>query len=491
MTAPLVSLAQLLGEPLDGAAQAIRITGLTLDSRRVVAGDAFVALPGTRAHGMTHALQAVQRGAAVILADANDPLEIAGQVGTVPVVRVDGLHARVGSLAARLYADPSRHLQVVAVTGTNGKTSTVHMLVQALSRCGQRAASIGTLGSGLHGNLEPGQLTTPDAISMQRAMARFRDADASHVAVEASSHALDQGRLDQLCVDIAIFTNLSRDHLDYHGTMAEYGAAKKKLFHRPGLRQAIINTDDPFGRELAASLAGGLLLATGTRADARVRASAVVLDAHGIRFDLHTPWGEASIRSPLLGRFNVDNLLAVSAALGALGVPFQRIAAALPLLQPVPGRMNRIGGAQQPLVVVDYSHTPDALQQALQSLRAHGVRRLGCVFGCGGERDAGKRPQMAAVAQQHADFVVVTDDNPRGEDGDAIIAQVVAGFTGMDDVIIRRDRAAAIALAIDQAGAGDAVLIAGKGHETTQDIGGVLHPFDDLAVARSALRVSA
>lgn len=494
MTAPSMSLVQLLCGTDGTPAMNICIGGLTLDSRQVQSGDAFVALAGLCTHGQAHAPQAVQRGAVAILVDAQDDAVQADHLESVPVVRVRNLATRLGPLAARLYADPSRDMHVIAVTGTNGKTSVVHLLAQALSVCGQHVATIGTLGSGLHGHVVPGQLTTPDAIQLQRALADFRDADVSHVAMEASSHALDQGRLDALHVDLAIHTNLSRDHLDYHRTMQAYGAAKSKLFERPGLRRAIINIDDVFGRQLAAPLSQGLLLTTGSHVDADVRAQGIVLDADGLRFDLHTPWGDATIRSGLLGRFSVDNLLAVSAALGELGVPFARIATVLAQLQPVPGRMNRVGGvggAGKPLVVVDYSHTPDALQQALQSLQAHGVRRLGCVFGCGGERDAGKRPQMGAVAQRLADWVVVTDDNPRNEDGDAIVAQISAGFVGMDNITIERDRAAAIALAINQAGSGDAVLVAGKGHETTQDIGGALRPFDDLAVARAALQVSA
>lgn len=491
MNAPGITLVQLLGEADGTPAMDIRIAGLTLDSRQVRPGDAFVALAGTRAHGLAHAAQAVQRGAVAILVDAQEAAVPASHVEQVPMVPVTGLAARLGALAARLYADPSRDLYVVAVTGTNGKTSVVHLLAQALSLCGQRVATIGTLGSGLHGQVVAGRLTTPDAIQLQRTLAAFRDADASHVAMEASSHALDQGRLDGLHVDLAIHTNLSRDHLDYHHTMQAYGAAKRKLFERPGLRRAIINIDDAFGRQLAAPLPAELVLSTGSHVDADVRAQGIVLDAQGVRFDLHTPWGSAAIRSGLLGRFSVDNLLAVSAALGELGVPFARMAAVLGQLRPVPGRMNRVGGDGKPLVVVDYSHTPDALQQALQSLRAHGVRQLGCVFGCGGERDTGKRPQMAAVAQHNADWTVVTDDNPRSEDGDAIVAQICAGFTSMANVTIERDRAAAIALAVARADIGDAVLVAGKGHETTQDIGGTLHPFDDLAVARAALQVPA
>ncbi|EIL93538.1 UDP-N-acetylmuramoyl-L-alanyl-D-glutamate--2,6-diaminopimelate ligase, partial [Rhodanobacter sp. 115] len=302
---------------------------------------------------------------------------------------------------------PSSKLRVIGVTGTNGKTSTVQLLAQALAFLGHRAATIGTLGAGLHGQLREGERTTPDAISVQGLLADFRDAGASHVAMEVSSHALDQGRVAGVGFEVAAFTNLTRDHLDYHGSMEAYGAAKAKLFAWPGLQAAAINIDDAFGRQLAAHLPEGvraLRLSAAGDATADVVAEQVVTSAEGIAFALRTPWGAQAVRSSLLGRFNVDNLLAVAACLGALGEPFARVVAALESLQPINGRMNRLGGHDGlPLAVVDYAHTPDALEQALTALRAHCDGRLICVFGCGGERDAGKRPQMGAIAERLAD----------------------------------------------------------------------------------------
>jgi UDP-N-acetylmuramoyl-L-alanyl-D-glutamate--2,6-diaminopimelate ligase len=286
-----------------------------------------------------------------------------------------------------------------------------------------------------------------------------------------------------------VFTNLTRDHLDYHGTMDAYGAAKARLFAWPGLRAAVINLDDPFGRALLAALPAGVhgVGLSSRGAQAEVRAENIALEPDGIAFDLLLGDARHSVRSALLGRFNVDNLLAVAGVLHALGQPAAAIVEVLERLQPVAGRMNSFGGGAKPLVVVDYAHTPDALEQALATLRAHAPTQLLCVFGCGGERDRGKRPQMAAIAEAGADRVIVTDDNPRNEDGDAIVAEIVAGFARPQAVEVERDRARAIARAIGEAGPRDIVLIAGKGHEPYQDIGGVRHAFDDAVVARTVL----
>jgi UDP-N-acetylmuramoyl-L-alanyl-D-glutamate--2,6-diaminopimelate ligase len=307
--------------------------------------------------------------------------------------------------------------------------------------------------------------------------------------MEVSSHALEQGRVGAVDFEVAAFTNLTRDHLDYHGTMEAYGAAKAKLFAWPGLKAAVVNVDDDFGRALAGRLPAGvrtLRTSAAGAAGAQVAAQAIATSAEGLAFALRTPWGAQAVHSPLLGRFNVENLLTVIACLGALDEPFVGIVEAIATLTPVNGRMNRIGGdGVHPLVVVDYAHTPDALEQALTALRAHCAGRLVCVFGCGGERDAGKRPQMGAIARRLADLAIVTDDNPRGEDGDAIVAQILAGMQA--PVTVERDRAAAIGHAIAHAGPDDVVLIAGKGHETYQEGPTGKHAFDDLAVARAAL----
>lgn len=486
-----MTLRELLGGHADaGAAGDIVVRGLALDSRRVEAGDAFVALDGAHAHGITFAPAASARGAVAILADTAGAATPRPVHASTPALWIDGLREKLGAIAARFFGEPSRDLAVVGVTGTNGKTSTVQLIAQALQRAGRTSATIGTLGAGLVGALRAGERTTPDAIEVQGLFAQFRDEGATHVAMEVSSHALDQGRVNAVGFDVAVFTNLTRDHLDYHGTMDAYGAAKARLFAWPGLRAAIVNVDDAFGRELAASARDDItLLRYGIdNADADIVARDVRAGASGLSFRLVTPWGEGDVATSLLGRFNVSNLLAVAASLGALGFDFAAIADAIAQLEPVAGRMSRLGGVDaQPLVVVDYAHTPDALEQALTTLRAHCAGALVCVFGCGGERDAGKRPQMGAIAEALADRVVVTDDNPRGEDGGAIVAQILAGFAHPERARVERDRGAAIAFAVAQAHADDVVLIAGKGHEPYQEINGVRRPFDDIEVARAAL----
>jgi UDP-N-acetylmuramoyl-L-alanyl-D-glutamate--2,6-diaminopimelate ligase len=489
--------------PVVGDVGEVVVRGLSLDSRKVRTGDAFIALKGTVTHGFTFAPAVWAQGASVILAEAPAPAVFTGdgrretrdaKAGIAPVLWIDNLRALVGEIAARFFGKPSASLHMIGVTGTNGKTSIVQLLASALDILGQRAATIGTLGAGLVGAIKAGERTTPDAVSLQALLAEFRDAGATHAAMEVSSHALEQGRVNAVAFEVAVFTNLTRDHLDYHGTMDAYGAAKAKLFAWPGLRSAVINADDAFGRELAAGLSTDVCrLRCGIDdASAEIRASELRSSGAGLEFGLHTPWGEGSVTSPLLGRFNVYNLLAVAACLGALGFTFIQIHNALTRLRPVAGRMNRLGGdANTPLVVIDYAHTPDALEQALTSLRGHSTGRLICVFGCGGERDQGKRPQMGAIAERVAYSVIVTDDNPRGEDGDVIVAQIMLGFANPQNARVERDRGAAIGLALRGAGAGDVVLIAGKGHEPYQEIRGVKHAFDDLDVARRALEIRA
>ena len=481
-------LPDVAGVPAD-----LAITGLVQDSRVVASGDAFVAMLPARqevpsSHGMHFVDQARARGAGAILFEPPLP---DGLEAPADAISVPGLSARLGAMADTFHGHPSRAMTMVGVTGTNGKTSTVQLLAQAWVLRGVRSGSIGTLGAGLYGAVVPTGFTTPLVLQLHALLAQLRDAGAQAVAMEVSSHALDQGRVDGVHFDVAVFTNLTRDHLDYHGDMQAYGAAKAKLLAWPGLRAAVVNLDDAYGRELRAALPADThtigLSSRGGQAD--VRAENVLLDAAGIGFDLIVGDERASVQSLLLGRFNVDNLLAVAGALHALGETAEAIASTLSRLQPVAGRMNRLGGDNaMPLVVIDYAHTPDALEQALSSLRAHAQGRLVCVFGCGGERDVGKRAQMAAIAEAGADLVIVTDDNPRGEDGDAIVADILKGFDRPDAVLVQRDRAAAIARAIGTASSSDIVLVAGKGHEPYQEIAGVRHPFDDTAVARALLQ---
>lgn len=470
------------------SAPALPLADLVLDSRRVVPGAAFVALPGHNAHGLAFAAEALRRGANSILFEPPLPQ---GMQLPPSAIAVPSLRTQLGRLADRFHGSPSVALRVVGVTGTNGKTSTVQLLAQALSLQGRCAGSIGTLGVGLNGAVRAGERTTPDVISVHAALATLRDEGAQDVAMEVSSHALDQGRVDAVRFQIAVFTNLTRDHLDYHQTMEAYGAAKARLFAWPGLGAAVINLDDAFGAHLQAGLPSDVLaigVSSRGAAGASLRADNIRLHAAGVDFDLLAGDSYARVSSRLLGRFNVDNLLAVAGVLIALEWPLEQIAASLVKLEPVPGRMQRLGGdVATPLVVIDYAHTPDALEQTLRSLRQHTNGRLICVFGCGGERDAGKRPQMAAIAQALADHIVVSDDNPRGEDGDAIVADIIAGFTDRSMVRIERDRGQAIAAAIGMAQPGDTVLVAGKGHEPYQEVGGVKHSFDDREVARHVL----
>jgi len=479
-------LAELLPD-VAAVPASLEITGLVLDSREIEPGNAFVAIAGFGAHGLNFVGQARAAGAAAILFEPPAPKELAAPDDAIAV---PGLRARLGEMGDAFHGRPSAAMTVVGVTGTNGKTSTVQLLAQAWTLLGTTAGTIGTLGAGLYGQAVATGFTTPLVLRMHALLAELRDAGAGAVAMEVSSHALDQGRVAGVHFDVGVFTNLTRDHLDYHGDMASYGAAKARLFAWPGLRAAVVNLDDAFGRELHASLQA-TVRAVGVSSrgadGAVVRAAGLRLDGEGIGFELVVEGDAHAVRSPLLGRFNVDNLLAVAGALHALGADAASIAATLSRLQPIHGRMNRLGGEDRPLVVIDYAHTPDALEQALASLREHAHARLLCVFGCGGERDRGKRPQMAGIAERGADLVIVTDDNPRGEDGDAIVADIVAGFAAPARAIVERDRAAAIRRAIGEARPGDIVLVAGKGHEPYQEIHGVKHPFDDTLVARAVL----
>jgi UDP-N-acetylmuramoyl-L-alanyl-D-glutamate--2,6-diaminopimelate ligase len=489
-------LSELLPD-VPGMPADLSISGLVMDSRELVAGDAFVAIAGFGTHGLKFADQVRDKGASAIL---YEPPATDDAPAPADAIAVPGLRARLGEMGDRFHGRPSAAMDVVGVTGTNGKTSTVQLLAQALALRGVRSSTIGTLGAGLYGKVVATGFTTPLVLRMHALLAELRDAGAQAVAMEVSSHALDQGRVAGVHFDVGVFTNLTRDHLDYHGDMVQYGAAKARLFVWPGLKAAAINVDDAFGRELIAGLPASVrglgLSSRGNSSprssDAKVQARELLLDGAGIAFDLVMDGETHPVRSSLLGRFNVDNLLAVAGALRALGEVPAVIADTLSELQPVHGRMNSLGGdGTRPLVVIDYAHTPDALEQALVSLRAHVRARLICVFGCGGERDRGKRPQMAAIAERHADVVIVTDDNPRGEDGDIIVAEILVGFDRPADAVVERDRAAAIARAIGEAGPDDIVLVAGKGHEPYQEIAGVRHPFDDTQIARAALGVGA
>jgi UDP-N-acetylmuramoyl-L-alanyl-D-glutamate--2,6-diaminopimelate ligase len=483
----LMPLADLLPD-IAGIPGDLRISGLVMDSRAVRPGDAFVAIAGFGAHGLKFVEQARAQGAVAILFEPPAPDDLPAPADAIAV---PGLRSRLGEMGDAFHGRASEAMTVVGVTGTNGKTSTVQLIAQAWTLRGIRCGSVGTLGAGLYGAVVPNGFTTPLVLPLHELLADMRDAGATAVAMEVSSHALDQGRVAGVHFDVGVFTNLTRDHLDYHGDMASYGAAKARLFDWPGLRAAAINLDDEFGRELIAQLPKGVRaigLSSRGRDGASLRAEALSFDSRGIGFDLMVAGKAHPVASKLLGRFNVDNLLAVAGALYALDEAPAQIAQTLSQLEPIHGRMNRLGGdGVLPLVVIDYAHTPDALEQALASLRAHANARLICVFGCGGERDRGKRPQMAAIAEHGADLVIVTDDNPRGEDGDVIVADILEGLRAPQRAVVLRDRRAAIEHAIGEAGPDDIVLVAGKGHEPYQEIHGVRHAFDDTLIAQAAL----
>jgi len=463
---------------------------MTTDSRRVLPGVAFAAYRGTHLDGRAYVADAIARGAAAVLWDPDGfSWNEHWQVKNASVV---GLKAHLGAIADFIHGSPSQRLWIVGVTGTNGKTSCAHWIAQALNTCGRRAAVLGTLGNGLIGHLGPATHTTPDAAVLHELLAQFQAAGASAAVIEVSSHGLAQGRLNGGKFDVALFTNLSRDHLDYHGTMAAYGQAKAKLFTWPGLRTAVINADDPFGQSLieAARFRHQQVVSYGF-ANADVAGSELVLSSGGVSFTATTQWGKGRLEAPVVGAFNASNLLGVLAVLLASDVPFGAALSALGRVEAPAGRMQRFGGDGRPLVVVDYAHTPDALEAALIALRpaVAAGRELICVFGCGGDRDSGKRAEMGRVAGEFANRVVVTSDNPRGEDPAVIANAIVRAMRerGYRRWVIDLDRRQAIAQTIAGAASGDVVLVAGKGHETYLERAGVRLPFSDAREVAKAI----
>ena len=475
------------------AGKAVAITGLTMDSRAVQTGDLFLACQGQSGHGLDYVQQAVAAGAAAVAYDAPADVSAVTEVPMVPVVE---LGVKAGRIADRFYNSPSQHLSVIAVTGTNGKTSVSHYIAQVLQALYGKCGLLGTLGYGLYGDLDPGMHTTPDVVTVHRMMSTFVDMSCDYAVMEVSSHALDQGRVDAMRFAVAVFTNLSRDHLDYHGDMLSYAATKRRLFNWAGLQSAVINADDPTGREWLQSLPVTVTPVAFSMSGpvpgvATVSATNVQYSLSGIRMDLSTPSGEAVLTTGLLGHFNAENSLAALAVLLQLGVKLEVAIGLLEALEPVAGRMQRLSDKTQTLIVVDYAHTPDALEQALTALRPHISGRILCVFGCGGDRDQGKRPLMGEVAARCADTVIVTDDNPRSEDPATITDQIISGIpdAGVADVI--HDRKKAIHAALQAARPDDAILIAGKGHESGQIIDGKILPFDDSRVVNDWLEKQA
>ncbi len=489
---------------LDGIANVpaseARVADLTLDSRQVREGSLFFALPGLNAHGLKFAADAAARGASVVLWEPHGDVVPPPLPASVFAAAIPNLKNLVGRIADRFFNWPSAHLRIAAITGTNGKTTCAYLLAQCLERLGLAAAYMGTIGWGRPATLAEHTHTTPDAVTVHRTLAQLRASGVREVAMEVSSHALDQGRVDGVRFQVAAFTNLTRDHLDYHGTMHEYGAAKAKLFQVADLKHIVLNVGDEFGRALARDYAGNASLIavwvgagdSGWLADRALRATQVRLDPHGISMELDGSFGKLTVKTQLLGRFNAENSLVVIACLLSLGVSLPDAANALAECKPAPGRMEVVNAdvRNKPTVVVDYAHTPDALSKALNAAREHCEGALWCVFGCGGDRDSGKRPVMGAIADDLADQIIVTDDNPRSEDPQAITAGIVSGIKS-HAVRVIHDRGEAIAAALREARATDVVLIAGKGHEDYQIYGETRRSFSDRSEALRLLGAAA
>ena len=477
-----------------------RVSDVTLDSREVRAGSLFIALAGGREHGLKFAAEAVARGASAVLWEPAADVAVPALPAGVFAAPVPGLRFLAGRIADRFFGWPSSNLRIVGITGTNGKTTTAYLLAQCLEKLGMAAAYIGTIGFGRPASLAQPTHTTPDAISLHRILSHMRSSGVREVAMEVSSHALDQGRVSGVHFHTAAFTNLTRDHLDYHGSMANYGAAKKKLLLLPDLKRIVVNVGDAFGREFAQAYSGAVPLTavwvgagqSGWLADAQVHATAVHAYTQGIALDIDGTFGKIAINTRLMGRFNAENSLGVIGCLLSLGVRLREAAQALATCEAAPGRMEvvNVGASGQPTAVVDYAHTPDALQKALAAAREHCAGALWVIFGCGGDRDPGKRPLMGAIADELADQIIVTDDNPRSEDPQSITQAILAGIKQHTARIIN-DRGAAIAAGVREARPGDVVLIAGKGHEDYQIYGASRRSFSDRREALKYLGAAA
>ena len=495
-----ISLMWLLDGIAAVPANDVRISDLTLDSRDVRSGSLFFALPGRSTHGLKFAVEAAARGATVVLWEPTADAELPTLPATVFAAAIPGLKNLVGRIADRFFNWPSSQLRITGITGTNGKTTCAYLLAQCLERLGSQAAYMGTIGWGRVASLAAPTLTTPDAVTLHRQLAQLRAAGVREVAMEVSSQALDQDRVAGVRFHSAAFTNLSRDHLDYHETMSAYAAAKARLFEAPDLQHIVLNVGDAFGREIAQNYAGRVPLTaiwigagdSGWLAERALCASEVTLEARGVRLQLGGSFGKADLGTRLLGRFNAENALVVIACLLSWGVPLAEAVRVLADCVPPPGRMEVVEPAARgkPLAVVDYAHTPDALAKALAALREHCRGALWCVFGCGGDRDPGKRPVMGAIADELADRIIVTDDNPRSENPQAITRAIVGGIKSRDARVIH-DRGEAIGTALKEARASDVVLIAGKGHEDYQIYGETRRSFSDRREAQRYLGVAA
>ena len=486
----VITLSSLLKDIVDVPKGAdISVSAMTLDSREVAEGTLFVALKGLQQHGLAYAEVAQKQGAVAIIWEADDsvlPAEL-----SIPVIKIAGLRGQLGLIADRFYGAPSQSLKMVGITGTDGKTSISHFMAQAIDNC----AVIGTIGVGRLDDLQKATHTTPDILSVHKYLSEMKAQGVATVAMEVSSHALDQGRVDNVAFDVAVLSNLSRDHLDYHKTVEAYAEAKEKLFSWPDLKMLVLNFDDDFGLTIAQDKnikKGGCVLPYGIGStqdypQGSLVAENVVLSSQGISADISYGDEKGQLAVSVLGSFNLSNLLATLGAMIGLGWSFTDALQKVNRVKTVEGRMEKVSDADV-LTVVDFAHTPNALETVLKALREHTRNKLICVFGCGGDRDTGKRPLMAAITEQYADVVIVTDDNPRTENPEVIMQGILAGFKQPQEVTVEHDRARAISMALHQAKTGDAVLITGKGHENVQILAKGTVPFSDKKVANKVLQ---
>ena len=494
MTAEKMNFSKSLSELLIGLVDSdvsINVTGVAIDSRLVNEGDLFMAYRGSTVNGVDYIVDAIKAGAIAILVDKDEVFESASL--SVPVISVANLRKQAGVITSRFYDEPSKQVHLVGVTGTNGKTTVSYMIAQVMFALGKQSAVIGTIGNGPFGRIESDKTTTPDPVKLHSLFANWTN-DIDAVAMEVSSHALDQGRVAGAEFDTAIFTNLSRDHLDYHESIEEYADAKFLLFKSPGLKNAIINIDDEYGLKFLDKLPDYLnVIAYSTRFKRLETTNNNIqfvycesIDAEKLKTTLNvkSPWGQVVIETSLLGAFNIDNCLVAFSALCLSGLTAKEVAKALSEFKGVPGRMEYFSKQDNPLLIVDYAHTPDALEKALQALKPYCSGKLHCVFGCGGDRDTGKRSEMGSIVESLADHIVITNDNPRTESEEVIVEHILEGIKDKSNVTVTYDRSEAITSTFLNADVDDIILVAGKGHETTQQIGTTFYPFSDRELAR-------
>lgn len=499
------SLQQLLPQIQLDAAANVAVSGLCLDTRKLVSEDVFVALVGEKVDGRQFISAAIEAGASAVLVEADKEWQGIGWIGVVPVVAVEKLAQQVSEIAGRFYQHPSKDCRLIGVTGTNGKTTCSLLIGQLVALLQKRAGVVGTLGFGLLdstliaplsqqiSSVQSTGLTTPDPISLQKILAELVEQKAATVAIEVSSHSLVLNRVAALQFDTAVFTNLTQDHLDFHGDFSRYGKAKELLLAMPKLKHAIINYDDAWANKLLQKIPAGVKAISFSVQDsaADIYLSDISLSASGAKARLYSPWGEADFASPFIGKFNLSNVLAVIAAICVDGFPLQDVLAVIPQLQAAPGRMQSVvldGSNQDIHVIVDYAHTPHALENTLLAIREHTKSRIWTVFGCGGDRDKTKRPLMGRIAEKLGEYVIITNDNPRTEDPSAIAADIIRGLHNPNGCLVIADRAQAIDFAVQQAKENDVIVIAGKGHEEYQIFAEQTLQFSDVRQARLALQ---